>query len=270
MYRIGDFSRLTELSVRVLRHYHEIGLLVPASIDERSGYRSYAVEQLAVAHQITALKQLGLSLAQIGTVVRDEPTDDHIAGMLALEHARTEQALDELQRKLRDLDREIAALRDRGSLRDLPVVVRSTPALPYLSVRRQVRDLAAVERLVEQIAVVRDRTVPNDTIAVVGHDEMFDTENIDVEVGLVTPTTEPVPIGEGVVLQPRELEPVAQAATVVARGFGEHEHRRAMTALAIWLADHDHHLAGPGREVIHPATSTEPIVELQFPVTPTG
>ena len=39
---IGDFSRMTRLSVIALRHYHEVGLLIPAEIDEQSGYRFYS------------------------------------------------------------------------------------------------------------------------------------------------------------------------------------------------------------------------------------
>ena len=46
LLRIGDFSRASSLSVKALRAYHETGLLVPADVDPRTGYRSYSVAQL--------------------------------------------------------------------------------------------------------------------------------------------------------------------------------------------------------------------------------
>ena len=43
---IGEFSRMTHLSVKALRHYHDVGILEPAAIDPYSGYRSYAADQV--------------------------------------------------------------------------------------------------------------------------------------------------------------------------------------------------------------------------------
>src|SRR5262252_4390613 len=59
---IGDFSRMTFLSVKALRHYHEVGLLPPAEIDPDSGYRRYEVEQVPTAQVIRRLRELGMSL----------------------------------------------------------------------------------------------------------------------------------------------------------------------------------------------------------------
>ena len=43
---IGEFARLTRLSVKTLRHYHDIGLLVPIEVDPHTGYRRYATDKL--------------------------------------------------------------------------------------------------------------------------------------------------------------------------------------------------------------------------------
>ena len=64
MLKIGDFSKLSRLSVRMLRHYDERGLLVPLSTDPFTGYRYYAEEQLAAAAHIAALRAMGFSLAE--------------------------------------------------------------------------------------------------------------------------------------------------------------------------------------------------------------
>ena len=66
---IGDFSRMTHLSVTALRHYHEVGLLQPAEIDPDSGYRFYAPEQVQTAQVIRRFKDLGMPLDEIKAVL---------------------------------------------------------------------------------------------------------------------------------------------------------------------------------------------------------
>lgn len=69
MLKIGDFSKLSRVSIRMLRHYDEIGLLKPVWIDPESGYRYYAPEQLPIAGRINALKDMGFGLAAIGEIL---------------------------------------------------------------------------------------------------------------------------------------------------------------------------------------------------------
>jgi DNA-binding transcriptional MerR regulator len=66
---IGDFSRMTFLSVKALRHYHEVGLLPPAEIDPDSGYRRYRLEQVPTAQVIRRLRELGMSLDDVRVVI---------------------------------------------------------------------------------------------------------------------------------------------------------------------------------------------------------
>ena len=82
MLRIGEFSKLSRVSIRMLRHYDDIGLLKPAEIDQFTGYRYYSPEQLPVIGRITALKDMGFSLADIVKMLeiyenRDE-LDDYL------------------------------------------------------------------------------------------------------------------------------------------------------------------------------------------------
>ena len=62
MLRIGEFSKLSRVSIRMLSHYDDIGLLKPAEIDQFTGYRYYSPEQLPVIGRITALKDLTWTL----------------------------------------------------------------------------------------------------------------------------------------------------------------------------------------------------------------
>lgn len=64
-FKIGEFSKLCQVTVKTLRHYEEIGLLVPIAVDEWTGYRYYDISQLRRVNRIVYLKQLGLSLEEI-------------------------------------------------------------------------------------------------------------------------------------------------------------------------------------------------------------
>src|ERR1700756_2965950 len=72
---IGEFARAARLSAKALRLYDELGLLRPFRVDEWSGYRYYAPDQLERARLVAWLRRLGMPLAQIGTVVDSPPAE---------------------------------------------------------------------------------------------------------------------------------------------------------------------------------------------------
>ena len=76
MLKIGEFSKLSRVSVRMLRHYDEIGLLKPAEIDRFTDYRYYREDQLPAAGRIAALKDMGFSLTDIIRIL--EVYDDRV------------------------------------------------------------------------------------------------------------------------------------------------------------------------------------------------
>ena len=111
---IGEFSRLTFLSVKALRHYHEVGLLEPALVDRSNGYRSYATDQVSTALLIRRLRDLEMPLDDVRRVV--EAPDETARHRLILEH------LDHLEQGLARTKTSIDALRGllEGAWPDLP------------------------------------------------------------------------------------------------------------------------------------------------------
>lgn len=90
---IGEFARLSHLSVRTLRRYHEAGLLEPASVDPASGYRYYAAEQIPAAQVIHRLRELDMPLAEVSRIlVTDDP--ETRAALIAGHLERLETELD--------------------------------------------------------------------------------------------------------------------------------------------------------------------------------
>ena len=83
MLKIGEFSKLSRVSIRMLRHYDDIGLLKPAEIDTFTGYRYYREDQLIVMGRITALKDMGFSLADIMRILGVYDDKDQLDTFLA-------------------------------------------------------------------------------------------------------------------------------------------------------------------------------------------
>ena len=70
-FKIGEFSKLSQVTVKTLRYYEEVGLLAPVEVDEWTGYRYYDISQLRRMNRIVYLKQLGFSLEEIGELFED-------------------------------------------------------------------------------------------------------------------------------------------------------------------------------------------------------
>ena len=82
MIRIGDFSKLSRVSVKTLRFYDEMGLLKPVDVDRFTGYRYYEFDQLPRLYRILALKDLGFSLEEIGRLLEGEVSVEQKRGIL--------------------------------------------------------------------------------------------------------------------------------------------------------------------------------------------
>jgi DNA-binding transcriptional MerR regulator/effector-binding domain-containing protein len=124
---IGDFSRMTQLSVKTLRHYHEVGLVTPMYVDPGTGYRYYTQDQVPTTQVVRRLRELDMPIADVRAVLAAEPADRNA---LISEH-------------LRRLETELAATRSAvESLRailDRPASApsiehRSVPATPALAI----------------------------------------------------------------------------------------------------------------------------------------
>lgn len=69
MLKIGEFSKLTQISIRMLRYYDETGLLKPATIDPQTGYRLYSSDQLTRLNQILMLRDCGFTISEISVMM---------------------------------------------------------------------------------------------------------------------------------------------------------------------------------------------------------
>jgi DNA-binding transcriptional MerR regulator/effector-binding domain-containing protein len=132
MLTIGDFSRMTHLSVKALRHYHDLGVLEPAAVDPFTGYRSYDTSQVGSAQVIRRLRDLGMPLDSIAAVLAApdlEARNREIAAHLA-----------RMERQLEQTQASVAALRAllTGPAVRPAIELRAIPAVTALAVRQVV------------------------------------------------------------------------------------------------------------------------------------
>jgi DNA-binding transcriptional MerR regulator/effector-binding domain-containing protein len=129
---IGEFSRMTHLSVKALRHYHDMGVLEPAAIDRFTGYRSYEASQVPSAQVIRRLRDLGMPLDSIRSVLA-APDVDSRNREIAAHLARMERQLEQTQAAVAGL----RALLEGPPVRPA-VELRTIPAVTALAVQEMV------------------------------------------------------------------------------------------------------------------------------------
>ena len=120
LYKIGMFAAMNHVTVKALRFYEEQGLLIPALIHPETGYRYYTLSQMAVLHQITALKQAGFTLEEIARI--NAGADEE--AVLLKKKAELLAKISELTRQIAVVDGYLSKRKNRLSS---PVLVKTIP-----------------------------------------------------------------------------------------------------------------------------------------------
>jgi DNA-binding transcriptional MerR regulator len=274
MFRIGEFAQIAQVSGRQLRFYDQLGLLHPAHTDAQTGYRYYSIRQLRRLNSILALKDLGLSLEQIGPLLENEISPTELRGMLTMKRAQVERSLREEQTRLRHIESRIAQIDRSGGIEDYDVVVKSVAPTPFLSLRRS---FGSMEEVVPMVRVVAEegarqiRAPMRDKLIVVARNDL-DDERLDLEIGfsLTQPSNTGLRIAGGYVLQASELPAVATMATIVRSGTNAQSHT-SFGAIGTSIEANGYEIAGQCREVFLEPITEPPgfegaLVEIQFPV----
>ena len=129
MLTIGDFARLGQVSVRMLRHYDAIGLLRPARVDASSNYRYYQASQFARLNRIVALKNLGFTLNQVATILAEDVDVAELRGMLRLRRAELEAAMADAAAGLAQVEARLRIIEREGTMPTNDIVVKTLPAV---------------------------------------------------------------------------------------------------------------------------------------------
>lgn len=276
MFRIGDFSRIARVSCRLLRYYDELGLLRPAIVDRASGYRFYSAAQLPRLNRILVLKELGLSLDQIGPIIDENVSAAQLRAMLLLRRADIERELAAQSARLRQVEARISQIEVDGELTHDDVLVRSEPPKRILAARATTRSFLEARRMIARLVEQAPRHVPKKLLGsfiAIAHSPEFEPDAIDVELGYVLMGDGDcgAVIVDGLELRVRDLPGVEHMAVCVRVGLPEQAHL-VTGRIGRFVEKQGYRLAGPNREVFlqppQPQRMEHSVVEMQYPVQP--
>lgn len=269
MFRIGEFSKLTQVSVRMLRYYDEAGLLKSAEVDRWTGHRLYSVEQIPRLDRIRYLRDSGFQVSEIALALE---MDDH-ALLVSLDKKclEIEQAIQKEQERL--LKIAVAKEEIQGSKSELHyhISMKSIPACQVLSLRRTVPTYYSEGDLWKELSAFAEKEeieISSDTFTIY-HDTEYREQDVDMEI--CAPVKKAGENREPFCFRMTEAVP-AMASTMV---YGEFSNiKEAYLAFAKWLQKNSNYqMSAPVRQIVHrgPWNENAPakyLTELQIPVEP--
>jgi DNA-binding transcriptional MerR regulator len=269
MIKIGDFARLSQVTVATLRHYDDVGLFSPVQVDQFSGYRYYSVGQLPRLNRILALKDLGFTLDQIASVLTEGLTPDQLRGMLKLKRSEVGHRLAEEQARLVRIEARLRQIELEDSMPEYDVVLKTVPSMLVASCRVTIPTNDQVPAYLgpaftETFDYVHWQGArETGPCLAIWHTPADVYANEDAEAAV--PIDHPVPGADRI--QIYEL-PQVQVAAVVHHGNFE-DFTQGHTALMKWIEENGYQIAGPFREIYikHDHRDlTDSTTEIQFPV----
>lgn len=272
MFKIGEFSRLTQVSVRMLRYYDEMGLLKPAHIDSWTGYRMYSVEQIPALNKIIYLRDSGFGVAEIASALacRD---DRLIAKQLDDKYEEICKTIREEQEKLEKIKTAKKEILNGAGEMHYNVVIKSIPEYQVLSLRKKIPDYYCEGGMWQEMsAFAREQriSVSGETFSIY-HDMEFKERDVDVE--LCARVTKTGRDGGGFTYRMTEAVP-SMACTMVYGDFSNIA--GAYLSFARWLQDNgQYRMYGQNRQIVHrgPWNEENPenyLVEIQIPIEKMG
>ena len=103
MFKIGDFSKLTLVSIRMLRYYDEVGLFKPAEIDAFTGYRYYSAKQISTLNLIISLRDMGFTVSDIAIAIKEQ-SDEKLKNLLKQKEDEVKNNIKAEEEKLRKIN----------------------------------------------------------------------------------------------------------------------------------------------------------------------
>ncbi|HSL28294.1 MAG TPA: MerR family transcriptional regulator [Anaerolineales bacterium] len=269
MIKIGDFARLSQVSVVTLRYYDEMDLLKPVRVDAFTGYRFYSAGQLPRLNRILALKDLGFSLDQVRLMLADGLAPGQLRSMLTMQRQEVEKRLTEEQNRLSRIEARLRQIELEDKMPAYDVIVKITPAILVASRRMTIPTNDQVPQYLDEAYREVYGYVHEHGAKQIGphftlwHSPSDVYENEDVEaivpIDRLLKGTDRVRVYE---------LPSTQVAAVVHQGdFADFTQGHA--ALLEWIDANGYQIAGPYREIYirheHTALS-DSTTEIQFSV----
>jgi len=268
MFKIGEFSKLTQVSIRMLRYYDETGLLKPAETDKFNNYRLYSATQIPVLNKIIFLRDLGFNVSEIAAALNNWD-NEFLTHQLDNKRLEIENAIKAEQDKLSKIELAKRDIRQKKIAIHYNVSIKAVPSYQVLSLRRIVCDYYAEGQLWKEMSAFADENdipVSNNTFTIY-HDKDYKETDVDIEI--CAPVTR---VGKDMCnFTYKNTEPVPIMACTMVYGHFENI-AGAYLAFANWLQIHiQYKMNGQSRQIVHrgPWNEESPdkyLTEIQIPL----
>lgn len=255
MIRIGDFSKLSRISIRMLRYYDEKNLLKPNCIDDFTGYRYYNEEQLTKANQITALKDMGFNLSVIEKILNQYKSDEQLRQYLLIKREEIEQQIIDNNRRLLLLDTTIKRLDKGENVMKYTVTLNTLPKRNVMSLREVIPTYEQEGILWEKI---REQTA-NQNIKykypclpmAFFHDNEYKESDVDVEIQISVEGS----YKDTKDVKFKKVEEIKYASVTFKGGYEQIS--QVCEALANWIAENKYQYNGSMFNIYHVSPAME-------------
>jgi len=272
MFKISDFSRLSQVSMRTLRYYDEIGLLKPGHVDCDTGYRYYLVEQLSRLQRILALKDLGFELAQIIQLLDEDLSPEQLRGMLRLKQMEIQQRIQTEQERLARVEAQLKQF-EVGETRLLHDVALKKIRAQIVASSRTLADNFALRNqfATDMLHMLKLNGVKQiDHLLFIESEREYrenDMSSVEVVVPVQSSSVGNIVERSGGRITIRELPAVNTMATLLYHG-NPYMLSATYQPLGTWIQANEYVITGPCRKVClqREGSLDSYITEIQFPV----
>ncbi|AMP21435.1 hypothetical protein AZF37_08845 [endosymbiont 'TC1' of Trimyema compressum] len=257
MFKIGEFSKLTLVSIRMLRYYDEVDLLKPTTINEESGYRLYDIEAIPKLKKIIFLRYLNFMTAEIKEALKDwsdnalikllKNKESEIETNIAIEAAK----LEKINKAFLDIGEAFMDVHQNVTIKGLEsqnvIVLRGILETP---------DTESIlwQQLFDFIIKENIKLPKNYRNIAIFHDLEHKEQDVDVEVCI---EVEKLNINQGPIIF-RATEPLKTVASMMIYGPFSYNIKKGYFKLAEWLSAHPYYeILGASRQVLHKGPGNE-------------
>ena len=267
MFKIGDFSKLTRVSIRMLRYYDEIGIFKPAKIDDFTGYRYYSATQIKTINLIVSLRDMGFNVAEISEVIK-ENTDERLAKKLKDKKGQVEGSISKEKEKLEKLNAAINNLKKEGVNMSYNVKTKSVPSYKVISLRDIIPSYENEGVLWERLSgYMSEKKIKMGTVCFATYyDEEYKESDVDVEVAI---SVDKLLENEKEFVY-KETDPIDKVVSILVPGDYSNI-APAFEYMGKWIEENGYSICGNARqyEIKGPWDEKDPknyLTEIQMPV----
>jgi len=266
MFKIGEFSKLTQVSIRMLRYYDENGLLIPEFIDKMTGYRMYSSNQIEQLNRILFLKNLGFQVKEIKKMIFSW-NQESMKKELEIQKREIELNIQTEKEKLMRICGYIEDLERQNIELNTQILIKSIPSYQVVTLRKIMPNYYNEGLLWKELCECTSGIEANVCFSIY-YDTDYREKDVDIEVCIVIDEKYQVHNDKIVV---RQTKDVKKAACFMINGPYENI-SIAYKEFAQWMEHHpEYKMTGENRQICHiGACNTnnpqEYVTELQIPI----